>query len=75
MRSLVYLWGKMSVVKNTTRPKSVIRKKSNSVCFHAVCESVAIAKSFIGHVPRIEHASELMKKGSLWAEKEVLGPE
>ena len=32
----------MSVVGNTSRPESVLRKKSNSVCSHAFCESVAL---------------------------------
>ena len=32
----------MSVVHNTSKPESVLRKKRNSVCYHAVCETVAM---------------------------------
>ena len=40
---LSYIYGDiMSVVHNTSRLESVLRKTSNSVCCHAVHESVAI---------------------------------
>jgi hypothetical protein len=32
----------MSVVHNTQRPESVLKKKSNSICYHAVYESAAM---------------------------------
>ena len=32
----------MSVIHNTQRPESMLRKKSNSICYHAVRESVAM---------------------------------
>ena len=31
----------MSVIHNTQRPKLTLKKKSNSICYHAVRESVA----------------------------------
>ena len=34
----------MSVSCNTFRLESVLRKKSNAVCNHAVCESVAMGE-------------------------------
>ena len=40
-----------SVVHNTSRPESVFRKKSNSVCYHEVHESVAVGESLVGHIP------------------------
>ena len=34
---LSYIYGhNLSVVHNTSRPESVLRRKSNSVCYHAV---------------------------------------
>ena len=43
-----YIYGdNMSVVHNTSRPESVLRKKSNSVCYHAVCKSVAMGKNYL----------------------------
>ena len=31
----------MSVIHNTQRPESLLRKKSNSICYHAVREAVS----------------------------------
>ena len=43
-----YIYGdNMSVVHNTSRPESVLRNKSNSVCYHALHESVAIGESLV----------------------------
>ncbi len=32
----------MSVMNNTSKPESVLKKKNNSVCYHIVRESVAM---------------------------------
>ena len=33
-----YIYGdNMSVIHNTQRPESMLEKKSNSICYHAVC--------------------------------------
>ena len=40
----------MSVVHYTSRPESVLKKKSNSVSYHAFCESVAMCVSLVGHI-------------------------
>ena len=34
----------MSVVHNTSRPKSLLKKKSNSICYHFVREAVAMGE-------------------------------
>ena len=34
-----------SVVHTTSKPESVLRKKRNSVCYHAVDETVAMGES------------------------------
>ena len=58
-----YIYGNnMSVVQNTSRPISVLGQKSNSVCYHAVCESVAMGESLLGHIPRKESIADLMTK-------------
>jgi hypothetical protein len=47
-----YVYGEnMLVVHNTQGPESVLKKKSNTICYHAVWESVAMGESIIGHVP------------------------
>ena len=52
----------MSVVHNTSRPESVLRKKSNSVCYHAVHEAVVMGESLVGHIPIKENVTDLMTK-------------
>ena len=37
----------MSVVDNTSRPGSVLRNKSNTVRYYAVCESIAMGESLV----------------------------
>jgi hypothetical protein len=42
-----YIYGdNMSAVHNTHRPDSVLKKKSNSICYHAVRESAAMVCAF-----------------------------
>ena len=66
-----YIYGdNMSVVHNTSRPESVLREKSNSVCYHMVCELVAMGESLVGHVPSKENISGMMRSPS-WAKVEV----
>ena len=58
-----YIYGdNMSVIYNTSKPELVSRKKSNSVCYHAVCESVAMVESLVGHMPSKDNITDLMKE-------------
>jgi hypothetical protein len=51
-----YVYGdSMSVVHNTQRPESVLKKKSNSICYHAVRDSSDMGESIIGHVPSVKN--------------------
>jgi hypothetical protein len=59
----------MSVVHNTRRPESVLKKKSNSFCYHAVRESAAIGKSIIGHVPSVDNPADICTKFVLGGQK------
>ena len=58
-----YIYGDdMSVKHNTSRLESVLRKKSNSVCYHAVCESVTMGESVVGNKPSKEKIADLLTK-------------
>jgi hypothetical protein len=58
-----YFYGdKMYVVHNTQRPASVLKKKSKSICYHAVRESAAMEESIIGHVPSVENPADICTK-------------
>jgi hypothetical protein len=52
----------MSLVHNTQRPESVLKKKSNSICYHAVRESAAMGEPIIGHVPSVENPADIFTK-------------
>ena len=58
-----YIYGNnMSVIHNTQRPELMLKKKSNSVCYHTVCESVAIGESLTGHIGTNENVGDLATK-------------
>ena len=40
----------MSFIHNNQCPESTLKKKSNSIFYHTVYESVAMGESFTGHV-------------------------
>ena len=71
----LYIYGgNMSVLHNTSRSESVLRKKSKSVCYHAVFESVAMGESLVEPIPSKENVADLMTKsymdarGDIWSE-------
>ncbi len=49
-------------VTNSTIPKSTLKKKCNSICYHAVQESVAMDESLITHINSEDNLSDLMTK-------------
>ena len=52
----------MSTIHNTQRPKSQLKKKSNSICYHAVREVVAMGELLIGHVRTDENPTDILTK-------------
>ena len=52
----------MSVIHNTQRPESTLRKKSNQICYHAVRESVAMNECLTGHIDTNENPADLGTK-------------
>ena len=52
----------MSVIHNTQRPETTLKKKSNSICYHAVRESVAMQESLVTHIPTAENTADLCTK-------------
>ena len=58
-----YIYGdNMSVIHNTQRPESMLKKKSNSICYHAVRESVAMGEALTGHIGTNENVGDLATK-------------
>jgi hypothetical protein len=59
----LYIYGdNMSVIHNTQRPESMLKKKSNSNCYHAVRESVAMGESLTAHIGTNENVGDLTTK-------------
>ena len=52
----------MSVIHNTQRPDSALRKRSNSIFYHDVCKSVVMGDSLTGHVGTNENCADLATK-------------
>jgi len=58
-----YIFGdNMSVIHNTQRPESVLKKKNNSICYHAIRESVAMGECKTGHIKTEDNLADLLTK-------------
>ena len=52
----------MSVIHNTQSPESTLKKKSNSICYHDVRESVTVGNSLTGNVGTNKNCADLATK-------------
>ena len=52
----------MSVINNTQKPESVLKKKSNSICYHAIHESMAMGESLTAHIATSDNYADLATK-------------
>ena len=60
---LTYVYGdNMSVIYNTSRPELTLKKKSNSICYHAVREAVASGECLTTHCKTRDNYSDMMTK-------------
>ena len=58
-----YIYGdNMSVIHNTTKPESQLKKKSNSICYHFVREAVAMRECLTCHIPTGKNVADLLTK-------------
>ena len=58
-----YIYGdNMLVIHNTQRPESMLKKKSNSICYHTVPESVAMGESLTAHIGTNENVGDFATK-------------
>jgi hypothetical protein len=47
---------------STQRPESVLKKKSNSICYHVVRDSAAMGESITGHVHFVDNPADIFTK-------------
>eukprot|EP00956_Cyclotella_meneghiniana_P019238 scaffold32809_cov47-Cyclotella_meneghiniana.AAC.3 len=52
----------MSVVNNSSKPESTLKKKSNSICYHLVREAVAMGEALVAHIPTKKNFVDLFTK-------------
>ena len=58
-----YMYGdKMSVIYNTSRPESTLKKKSNSIYYHAVREAGASVECLTTHCKTGDNYSDMTTK-------------
>jgi hypothetical protein len=58
-----YIYGdNMSGVTNVSRPESTIRKKSNSICYHAVHEAIAMGEALVARIPTKKNLDDSFTK-------------
>ncbi len=58
----------MSVINNTSKPESILKNNNNAVCYHTVCESVAMGDSLTTHINGDEIPADLLTK-VIWGRK------
>ena len=64
--------GNKSAITNSTRPESTLQKNSNSVCYHAICESVAMGESLLTHVGTADNLADLLTKPTFGSKRRRL---
>ena len=52
----------MSVIHNTQQPDSTLKKKNNSICYHALREAVAMGECLTTHILTKDNLSDMMTK-------------
>ena len=52
----------MSMIHNTQQPESTLKKKNNSICYHAIRESVAMGEYLTGHIRMEDNLADLLTK-------------
>ena len=65
-----YIYGdNLSIISNTSKPESVLKKKSNNICCHFVSEALAMKECVTTHMPTLRNFSDLLTKclsGKKW---------
>ena len=51
-----------SVISDTSKPESTLKKICDAIAYHAVCESVAIRESLTGHIRSEDNPADMLTK-------------
>ena len=70
MKGASYMYGNnMSVVTNSSKPESTLKKRPNLICYHAVPQAVAMGEALVVHIPNNKIFADLFTKilyGQTW---------
>jgi len=66
--SYVYGNNKLAITNSTT-PESTLKKKRDSICYHAIQESVAMGESLLTHVGTSDNLANLLTKPTFGAKR------
>jgi hypothetical protein len=59
----MYIYGDNKCqVTNSSRPESTLKKKWNSICYHAIQESVAMSETLLMHIRTGENIADFLTK-------------
>jgi hypothetical protein len=59
----VYIYGdNKSQVTNSSRPELTLKKKCNSICYHAIRKSVAMGETLLTHIGTGENLADFLTK-------------
>ncbi len=61
-----------SQVTNSSRPESTLKKKCNSICYHAIRESVAMGETLLTHIRTGENLADFLTKTTSGAKHQKL---
>ena len=58
-----YIYGdNQSAIYNTSKPESILKKKSNSICYHFIREAVAMKECLTTHIPTLKNFAGMLTK-------------
>jgi hypothetical protein len=68
-----YVYGdNKSQVSNSSRPESTLKKKCNTICYHAIRESVAMGETLLMHIRTGENLADFLTKTTSGANRRKL---
>ncbi len=66
-----YVYGdNKSAITNLTTPESILKNKSNSICYQAIRESVAMGESLLTHVETRDNLAEILTKPTFGSKRQ-----
>jgi hypothetical protein len=68
-----YIYGdNKSQVTNSSRPESTLKNRCNSICYHAICESVAVGDTLLTHIRIGDNLADFLTKTTSGAKRRKL---